>query len=397
VIEGLRHDQTMMRKHHSLLLFNLIRDEQQVSRVELAKMTQMSGTSVGKIVKELIDRGLVIETGQTSGKVGRKPTLLQINPQGAQVIGVDVDIDRLTLGVVDLNGKVISKLDKPMDLQQEAESVLEYMAQSIQELLDSTSSTDTNIIGVGVCIPGLVSWSDGSVAMVPQFHWKDVNVREYLEKKLNLTIYIDNNVKTSLLAEYLFGSVKGLKHVVSIHIGSGLGSAVIENGEILRGVNNALGEIGHTIMDPNGQQCDCGRYGCLQTFICSTALEKQAGKSISEIIAAVNANDPAAVHLMDRAGEYLAIAISNVICLYNPESILLEGAMMEQYPQLLSKVDQYLPKYSWGPLSKSFDIRSPQLGNDSGIIGGTALVLNEQLKSPLNRFNGFEENIIGSN
>ena len=392
MFEGLGHDQSMMRRHHSLLLFNLIRDARQISRVDLAKASQMSGTSVGKIVKELMDYGLVIETGQTSGKVGRKPTLLQINPQGALVIGVDIDIDRITLGVVDLNGKVISRRDQAIDMEQDDEAVLDGIADRILELIASNGSS--NIIGVGVCIPGLVSWPDGNVAAVPQFHWKNVKVREHLEEKLNLTVYVDNNVKTSLLAEYLFGSVKGLKHVVGIHIGSGLGSAVIENGEILRGVGNTLGEIGHILMDPTGQLCDCGRFGCLQTFICSTALEKQAGKPIAEIVAAANDNDPAAVRLMDRAGEYLAIAIANAICLYNPESVLLVGAMTEYYPQIVSKVEECLPKYAWEPLSRSFSLRSPQLGSDSGIIGGTALVLNEQLKSPLHKFNGFEDNNI---
>ena len=394
MFEGVSYDQTMMRRHHSLLLFNLIRDAQQISRVDLAKITQMSGTSVGKIVKDLIDRGLVVETGQSSGKVGRKPTLLQINPKGAYVVGVDVDVNRLALGIVDLNGKIISKLEKPMNLKQNPESVLDDMVQSINELLDSFHEKEKNIIGVGVCIPGLVSWPDGNIAMIPQFQWKDVKVRELLESKLNRTVYVDNNVKTALLAEYLFGSVKGMKHIVSIHVGSGLGSAVIENGDILRGVSNALGEIGHTIMDPKGQLCDCGRFGCLQTFICSTALEKQAGRSISDIISAARNQDPGALKLLERAGEYLAIAVSNVICLYNPESILLVGSMIEQYPELFRIVENHLAQYSWEPLCRSFDLRLAQFGSESGIIGGTALVLNEQLKPPLNKYNPLEDHIM---
>lgn len=391
MFEGEGYDQTMMRRHHSLLLFNLIRDAQQISRVDLSKITQMSSTSIGKIVKDLIDRGLVIETGQSSGKVGRKPTLLQINPEGAYVIGVDVDLERLALGVVDLNGRIVSKLEKPINLKQNPEWVVDDIVQSIQELSDQFHAGSKNIIGVGVCIPGLVSWPDGNIAMIPQFQWKDIKLRELLESKLNHTVYVDNNVKTGLLAEYLFGSVKGLKHIVSIHIGSGLGSAVIENGDILRGVSNALGEIGHTIMDPRGQLCDCGRFGCLQTFICSTALEKQAGKPIADIIAAANHQDPTALKLLERAGEYLAIAVSNVISMYNPESILLVGSMIEQYPELVHLVKRYLAQYSWEPLHQSCDLRLAKFGSESGIIGGTALVLNEKLKLPLKKGNALEE------
>ncbi|WP_018751760.1 ROK family transcriptional regulator [Paenibacillus sanguinis] len=391
MFEGEGYDQTMMRRHHSLLLFNLIRDAQQISRVDLSKITQMSSTSIGKIVKDLIDRGLVIETGQSSGKVGRKPTLLQINPEGAYVIGVDVDLERLALGVVDLNGKIVSKLEKPINLKQNPEFVVDDIVQSINELSDQFHAEAKNIIGVGICIPGLVSWPDGNIAMIPQFQWKDIKLRELLESKLNHTVYVDNNVKTGLLAEYLFGSVKGMKHIVSIHIGSGLGSAVIENGDILRGVSNALGEIGHTIMDPKGQLCDCGRFGCLQTFICSTALEKQAGKSIADIIAAANNQDPTALKLLERAGEYLAIAVSNVISMYNPESILLVGSMMEHYPELFQIVKRYLAQYSWEPLNQSCDLRLAKFGSESGIIGGTALVLNEKLKLPLKKNNALEE------
>nr|WP_309100342.1 ROK family protein [Fredinandcohnia onubensis] len=386
MLEGESLDRTMLRRHHTLLIFNLIREAKRISRVDLAKMVQMSNTAVGNIIKDLINRNLVREVGFTNGNVGRKPTLLEINPDGALVIGMDLDIDKVNLGVVDLNGGILEKKQFRLNLMQTTELVIAEISNKINLLLSGLNKdVAKKIIGLGVSIPGLVSWPEGEIKTIPQFHWENINLRKHLEEKLNLSVYIDNNVKAQLQAEYLFGAAKDSKHAVCIHIGTGVGGAVIENGEMLRGTNNILGEIGHMIMDPGGLLCDCGRFGCLQTLICSNSLEKQLEKPIDEIIIGAKTNDLGAKKLIDRADESLALAIANVICLYNPEVVLLVGSMVEEREDLVRKVQHLVKKYIWSPLSNSYQIKKSELGDDAGIIGASALVLGEQLRSPFQK------------
>jgi predicted NBD/HSP70 family sugar kinase len=382
MIKETKHDQKTIRKHHSLMLFKMIKDFGPISRADLAKRSQMSATSASKIVKGLLEQGFVKEVGQTEGGVGRKATLVEINPEGVLIIGVNIDLESIQAGIVDLNGRILSSLTGNIELSRTPEEVLDAVVGLINELISKCERSDDRIFGIGVSVPGIVDWPDGKVAIIPQFHWEDVEVKAYLEKKLQKTVLVDNQVKTILLGESLYGSTVGVDNSVCIFVGSGVGGAVMNKGEVIRGNNNAFGEIGHVTVDPNGVLCDCGRFGCLQTFICSSALEKESGARIEDIFAAEKRGEAWAVRLIDRAAEYLAMTISNIACVYNPQVILLAGPMVDHNPDWVAVVEGKYRKYLWNPLATSFDIRYPSLGDRVGVVGSSCLVLKGILESP---------------
>lgn len=378
---NLKYDQGRVRKYHYFMLLSLIQKHKQISRTQLANLTKMSHTSIGKIIKELINDGLVIEVGQIEGEVGRRATLLEINSNGSYIIGVEVDWNAIKIGIVALNGKVLDKKYLEFDTKQEAETVLDRIADGISTLMGQVDhEIAEKIIAVGISIPGLITWPDGEALIVPQFHWEKVQIKAYLEKKLDYIVYVDNHVRTVLLAESLFGNMTEFHDSVCIYIGSGVGGAVMMNGEILRGHLNTLGEIGHITMEPNGAMCDCGRLGCLQTYVCSSEIEKQSQRPVQEIFAAYERKESWAVTLIDRARHYLCLAIANVICMYNPKGVLLAGPMVQDYPILVKDIEAITNKYVWSPLNQSFHLIHPSIGKDSGVIGASALVLNEFLR-----------------
>ncbi|MBU5440634.1 ROK family transcriptional regulator [Paenibacillus sp. MSJ-34] len=378
---NLKYDQGRIRKYHYFMLLSLIQKHKQISRTQLAEITKMSNTSVGKIIKELMNDGLVIEVGQTEGEVGRRAALLELNPAGTYIVGVEMDWNAIHIGIVTLTGEVMEKKYLDFHAKQEAEAVLERIAQEISGLIGKAGSEIADkIIAVGVSMPGLISWPGGEALMVPQFHWENVPIKAYLEQKLDYVVYVDNHVRTVLLSESLFGNMTEFRDSVCIYVGSGVGGAVMINGEMLRGYRNTLGEIGHITMEPDGAMCDCGRLGCLQTFVCSSEIEKQAQKSMKEVIAAYERKEDWAVRLIDRAREYLGLAISNAICMYNPRGVLLAGPMMEEFPALGDHIQAITNKYVWAPLRNSFHIIRPSIGKDSGVIGASALVLDEFLR-----------------
>jgi len=378
---NLKYDQGRVRKYHYFMLLSLIQKHKKISRSQLAELTKMSNTSIGKIIKELISDGLVIEVGQVEGEVGRRATLLEINSQGSYIIGVEIEWNAIKIGIVSLDGKLLENKHIKINAKQEAESTLNLIAEEISLLTDHVGFEITEkIIAVGISMPGLISWPEGEALIVPQLQWENVQIKAYLEGMIDYIVYVDNDVRTVLLAESLFGNMTEFQDSVCVYVGSGVGGAVMINGEILRGHLNTLGEIGHITMEPNGPMCDCGRLGCLQTFVCSSEIEKQSQKTMKEIFEAYQRKEGWSIRLIDRARDYLCLAIANVICMYNPKGVLLAGPMIQEFPILVQDIEKLTNKYVWPPLNNSFQIIHSKIGNDSGIIGASALVMNEFLR-----------------
>lgn len=378
---NLKYDQKRIRKYHYFMLLSIIQKKKQVSRAQLAKLTKMSNTSVGKIIKELIDDELVIEVGQTEGRVGRKATLLEINPTGAYIIGVEIQLNLIRIANVSLKGKIIDKREIEFDVKQGAASTLDMLSQEILNMIDQMDpDVAKKILAVGVSLPGLVTWPDGKILTVPQLHWDNVEIKSSLENKLDYIVYVDNDVRAVLLAESLFGSMTQYRNSACIYIGSGVGGAVMANDEILRGHSNTLGEIGHITLNPDGVLCDCGRLGCLQTYICSSELQKQTGKPIQEVFKAFVNEEKWAIEIINRAKKYLSLAIANITCMYNPEAILVAGPMVQDFPIFIEGIEEKANEYIWKPLEDSLQVELSMIGKDNGVIGASALVLNEFLR-----------------
>ena len=378
---NLKYDQSGIRKYHYFMLLSLIQKNQQVSRAQLAKLTKMSNTSVGKIIKELIEDELVIEVGQTEGGVGRRATLLEINSEGSYIIGVEIELGTIKIANVTLNGKIIEKVHLTFDVKQDPTIVLDNIADAILMMIEKMDpNMVAKLLAIGVSVPGLVSWPEGKTLAIPQLHWKNVEIKSRLEDKLDYIVYVDNDVRAVLLAESLFGNITEFRDAVCIYIGSGVGSAVMMNGEILRGHLNTLGEIGHMTLNPDGTLCDCGRLGCLQTYICSSELEKQTLSPIQEIFDSFEQGEDWAVTIINRAKKYLSLAISNVILTYNPEVILLSGPLVQDFASLTEDIETMSNAYILAPLRNSFQLKKSSMGKNSGVIGASALVLNEFLR-----------------
>jgi N-acetylglucosamine repressor len=378
---NLKYDQGRIRKYHYFMLLSLIQKHKRISRSQLAHLTKMSNTSVGKIIKELMNDELVIEVGQTEGEVGRRATLLEINPDGSFIVGVELDKSGIQIAVVTLTGKVVEKKQLAFAIDKSPHEILDALAGEILTLLDRVGNdTKEKIIAIGVSIPGLITWPEGTALHVPQFHWENINVKDCLESKLDYVVYVDNHVRTVLLAESLYGSMKEFHDSVCIYVGSGVGGAAMLDGEILRGHRNMLGEIGHMTLDPQGSMCDCGRLGCLQTFVCSSEIEKQAQQPIQEVFSAYDRQEDWAIRMISRARTYLGLAISNVICIYNPQAVLLAGPMIQEFPTFIQDMAIESDKHVWNPMKNSFHLIYPEIGKDSGVIGASALVLNEFLR-----------------
>lgn len=373
-----KKDQEYIKQSNKSMVLNIIKIDGPISRADIGKITGMSPTSVSRIAASLIEQGLVKETELYSNGVGRKAILLDIDMESVMTIGVYLNKNITMIGIVNFGGEVLFYEKTKLDTKNEPELVIKKLCDKIENLLTKSGVDINRIVGVGVGLPGIIDAHNGVVVFSAQLGWKNVNVIKEIEKNLGLKAVVDNDVKLKALGESLYGSAKNSKSTALISIGSGVGSALIINGEIFRGETNIAGEIGHITLDPNGMFCDCGRRGCLQTFIVEDRLLLEANnirptETVKEIIVAADNSEDWAINILDRVATYICIAINNTVCMYNPDSIILAGKLIEENPGIIPFIEKKNNASTWEPLRGNYKIVYSQLEQKTDIIGGATL------------------------
>ncbi|MFD7524406.1 ROK family transcriptional regulator [Paenibacillus chitinolyticus] len=374
-----KHDQDFMKRQNRLTVFEIIKHQQPISRASIAKQTGMSPTTVSRIVAELTEEGYLLESEQVSAGLGRKSTLLEMVDAAVLSVGVELDRHQVNIGIVDLQGNVVAMSQYPRSVEESPEVTLERVGTEIDQLTKSNEIDCERIIGVGVGLPGIIDNDTGEVMFSVQLGWRNVRLAERLKEITGYDVAVDNELKAKALAEHMKGAAIGSQRTVLLGFGNGVGSAFIMDGEIYRGRTNSAGEIGHTTIDPNGMLCDCGKAGCLQTYINIKSLLSEANKirpvrSIEDLFEAKKAGERWALHLIERALMYMAITINNVVCMYNPDSVILSGELTDKFPEIFDEVvDLCYSKYVWEPLRGAFRILKSEL-HEQGVVIGSGLI-----------------------
>ncbi|KON87885.1 ROK family protein [Sporosarcina globispora] len=372
-----KHDQLLMKRQNKNLVLDILKTKSPISRIDIAKMTGMSPTSITRIVNELQLQGYVRETEAVASGVGRKATLLEVCGDVLYTVGIEIDKSLLKVGIVNYVGEIVS-LHK--NKRNESESYMETLLKIkaiIRKIMDENDIAATKIIGLAVGLPGYIDYKNGIVKVSDQLKWKDASLAEDLKKLTSFNVIVDNELKMKIVAESFTGKAKDSQNSILIGIGSGLGSSIMLNGEIYRGETNNAGEIGHTVIDPTGNVCNCGKIGCLATYISEGAILADSRKvkdisSIEEVFQSYRDREPWALNIMDRASTYIALAISNLLCLYNPEVIILSGNTIEKLPEIKQAIEQKCQLYIWEPLKQAVRIVYSEL-SDYGVVLGAAI------------------------
>lgn len=380
-----KHGSELVREYNRSLIFNLIRSRGPISRASLTRLTKMSPTSVGRIVQELINEGLICETGQTHSGIGKPAILLEIHPEGVFAIGIDLDVHRIEIGLVSIEGEVIHKRIIENGNNASKEDVINAMGRCVDDLWkDLDEALRNRVVGLGVSVPGPVIWPEGIMRFSPQFGWSNVPLRQILEQWTGMLVLIENNVKAAASAEMLFGKDPELSDFVIVLLGSGIGAAVVSEGKLFRGVDNIAGEIGHMTINPEGPVCDCGRRGCLQAYVCASGIRRLAGVPLDDVIALSKAGDERCQGLLDQASTYLAMGVSNLVNLYNPRLVLLYGFMLEVWPELLELLREKTPHFLWQVASEQIRIVPADfVQDDVSVISAASIVLRDFLLPPV--------------
>ncbi|MGE5592935.1 MAG: ROK family protein [Betaproteobacteria bacterium] len=328
------------RAHNRALILRLIRDVGPTSRAELARLSRLSKPVVTDIVDGLIRFRLVKETTKGEAVLGRKPILLDINREALWVMGIDLSRNHVDLLITDLLGEPQRKMSRRVSFEDEDAGYPERVVKYVTDIIRDSGVDPARIAGIGIGYPLPLSHAQRMIVSEGQVvGWKTVKLKELIQKEFDVPVYLDNDANVAALYEKWYGQASEFKDFLFVLVGNGVGCGIVIGGNIYRGTHGIAGEIGHMSIDPNGPRCLCGSRGCLETLVSvprllSQVLEEdvKAGReggvpTLEEICKRAARGDAVVVDKIREMSEYLAIAITNLVNTFNPEAVVVGGAM----------------------------------------------------------------------
>ena len=351
------------RRHHRSLLLQQLFREGPASRADLARTSGLTRVTVSDLVGELVADGLVEELGAPAGsRVGKPPMLVGLAADSTHVIGIDLSAtDRMTGAVINLAGQVQARHELPLDgaVGEAAVALVHQLAEAL------IAMTDRPVLGVGVGSPGVVD-AAGTVIDAPNLAWTDTPLAASLADALGVPVFVANDANTAVLGEHTFGA-SGDGGLMVLRVGTGVGAGLVLGGSLLHGHLGAAGEIGHVVVDPDGERCACSRTGCLETILAVPHLRKRLDEG--------NDRD----QILGRVGEQLGAALAPVVCTLNLHELVLSGPQELLDGPLLEAADRSIRERTMPVSSAGLVVRTSELGEDVVLVGAAVLVLSGQL------------------
>jgi glucokinase-like ROK family protein len=394
-----RNSSTIKAHNLHTILLALLRYEH-ASRVDLAKMTGLSNTTITNLITELLEQGIVVEEGTTQLRrrpgAGRPRMALRLVPDARYALGVHIGVGLIRVAITDLRANVLAVQSFTHPLDKSANEVLNRIVDQTHLLLDQTGVENDRIIGIGVGASGLVDPEIGVNVMAPNLGWNDVPIQAVLADRLELPATVDNNVRAMALGEALFGSAQNVRVLAFVYARQGVGAGFVVDGQLFRGTVAGAGEIGHTTITlEGGQLCRCGNRGCLEPLVSEPSIIAEAKKlarhfdhgmlathlgstdepSIEQVFAAARNGDAATQTMLKERARYMGIALANLVNVLNPELILLGGIFYQGRDLLLPTVEETMRQRSFGNLGQQIKLQPTSFGQQAGVVGAAALAL----------------------
>jgi len=310
--------------------------------------------------------------------------------------GIDIGGTNIKFGLVDDEGKVLYKEQRPTVAATGADALLHLVANIGERLLLHAAEEEHDVRWLGVGTPGTVDFKTGRVVgLSPNIPgWQGTPLSEFLRERLNLPVWVDNDVNCVALAEHRFGAGIGYDSMVCVAVGTGVGGGVIINGRLWRGSTYAAGELGHMPLSLNGPVCGCGQTGCIEAYCSSQAIIERArkkldggltpiledvangdedGLTIKKIFAAARRKDKIAIEVVEETAHYLAAGLAGVVNLLNPSLVVVGGGVADGGAGFVEAVAEGIKKRAFESATAGLRVVKATLGNQAGFIGAGIL------------------------
>ncbi len=274
-----------------------------------------------------------------------------------------------------------------------AEEIADDMVKTLNMALDAAGLKISDISSMGIGIPGSVNPAEGIISYTNNLQFKDVPICRIMKEKTGVDFYIENDANAAAYGEFLAGAGKNVNNFIALTLGTGVGGGVFIDGKLFTGSNYKGGELGHMVIDIDGEQCSCGRKGCFESYASATALIRQTKRAMKDDlnsvmwklcggnIDAVNGltafdgwrkGDPSATKVVKTYIGYISVGIANLVNIFQPELVCIGGGISGEKENLTNPINEIVKREIYGGETRNLVVTA-QLGNDAGIIGAAFL------------------------
>jgi len=363
-----------------------------ISRAELGQTIGLTLPSVTRLVQELKNAGVIIETDKGESSGGRQPSLLRVNPQAGLVIGLDFSGIELRGAILDATNHCLSVIKQPFQGMQPA-ILQRQVVEMCRELISNSLIQRQRVLGIGISVPGTVDAEKGIIRDSLNMRLHDFPIRDILGQTFDLPVFIEHDTATAALAEKYYGAGRGMGDLIYIIVSTGIGAGLIINQEVYRGATGLAGELGHVIVEREGQVCVCGKKGCLEAVASVPAMlanahnvllrrkgAPQSSLTLQSLSRAATGGDRLAQAIIQRAADYLAMAISMLVSIVDIRLIVVGGEVVEMGELYFSALRKSTEKYRVE--GDEIKISPAALGENAPLQGISMIVLQNVLTKP---------------
>lgn len=377
----------LVKQLNYALIYRLIVQQSPISRIQLAETSQLAPASITKITRQLLKKKLIKEVDAQQSTGGRPAVSIVAKFDHYQSIAIQLSRSFVTIELYDLgaNSLVFKRYPLTDFTQRLAQN---YLISLIELFYQEQNKKIKNLVAISVVMPGVIDSVQGVVHYTPHISVNNWALANILKEKFSLPVFVGNDVQSLALAENYFGSTQSVDDSILIRVHRGVGSGVIVNQQLLMSHNQSACEVGHIQINPLGDRCHCGNFGCLENQVVNAEIEKRAKLlleqgyqsalsvdkcDIATICQLANQGDELAVKLIKNAGENLGKAVAIMVNIFNPQRVVLSGEITKSPEIFLQAINRVLLSQSLKQLRENLMINCSSL-DDCSAIGAFALV-----------------------
>ncbi|HWR22606.1 MAG TPA: ROK family transcriptional regulator [Feifaniaceae bacterium] len=393
-----------MKMNNARIVLDAVRKRAPVSRAALAKELGLTSPAVTNIVASLIKSNVLLETGVANASKGRRPIMLDTNPEAYYLAGVVLTTDGISFVLCDFKARPVLNHEIEVDRYAKKEAILDNIVEGVEYLLQKSGVKKERVLGMGIAAPGPLDSRNGILINPPNFpDMKNVAICSILEERLGIPCCCDRETNAAALVEASFGTAAPYKTMFYLMMfKQSIGGSLVTNGNVIHGFMDGAGEIGHMLIEPNGPRCTCGQYGCLEAMVKGEALINEARTRIKlmdncnlpvpcdveelrleDIFRLSDLGIPLFVDIIDKAARAIAVALGNVVTLFSPELIVLGGTLPSLSEGFVERIRTYTRGRKYPQHAKDVVIEASSLLGTLGCAIGAAVLALETFEERL--------------